>query len=614
MKKIILIFFVCLVGASDKRVKIELSDKSTFLADSDVLRVSKIIGNWLADSKDYSETIPVNQISPELFKKVLYPLMQYDPNKDVDKRQDIKNRYKNLNIKSRSFDARAHTNLLNFDQIKELTLASDYYDIPTLLPLFLNRCVEILTSEAHLKRFSRDPELFMAGMDIPDHLADMIANSLFMKNRIPYFFSTNPIYTNDRFSYSIIPAFSPDNNHIIMGNSESISVLNSYTGGKEYAFSAKNEGLDIKDVTFSTDGTRFAVKLIHFDKTSPNDNETFVDILDTHTGEILASYDFGRRDVSRRMLGITFSSDGNKIAFRFPREINVFDMNSQAKIFSSNLPSYSKDAAFSPDSKRLVVALDDTLFKIFDFNGGQVEADMPKKNKSEIARINKIRFDSTGKHVVGLSRGGCFVWDSQTGQLDWSKPYPKAPAIRNYPSGGYFFPDGSKIVAVSEEGLFIASVFPKSPWQEITESKLPYKYPNTPTAISFSFDGKLLAAGSDIGIIKLWNTKTNELLRTIDNRIEDRPLDTIEMSPFGDLLVTVSGNRVIRMWQTFINPKLSLETELTFLALSDKKLLPRDVEQLRQFADKSLESIKDEATKKILRGYFDGRFKEVGKK
>lgn len=66
-------------------------------------------------------------------------------------------------------------------------------------------------------------------------------------------------------------------------------------------------------------------------------------------------------------------------------------------------------------------------------------------------------------------------------------------------------------------------------------------------SISFSIDGKTIAAGEQSGVISLWRTSDGQIIQTMQGHTG--PVNEIAFSPDGKLIASASSDRTLRLWQ-----------------------------------------------------------------
>ena len=69
---------------------------------------------------------------------------------------------------------------------------------------------------------------------------------------------------------------------------------------------------------------------------------------------------------------------------------------------------------------------------------------------------------------------------------------------------------------------------------------------NGADSVSFSPDGHLLATGGRDHLVKIWDVRTAQLVKSIE--AHERPVLSVAFSPDGRWLASGSGDNVVRLW------------------------------------------------------------------
>jgi WD40 repeat protein len=114
--------------------------------------------------------------------------------------------------------------------------------------------------------------------------------------------------------------------------------------------------------------------------------------------------------------------------------------------------------------------------------------------------------------------------------------------------------NGTKIMSFSIDGKILASGSDYgilNLWQVsdgMLLRTLDLETTGTVSCIAFSPDGKTLAFGSDSGILKLWRVSDGTLLITLDLGWEAGILYSLTFSPDGQTLVSWTSDNIVRLW------------------------------------------------------------------
>jgi len=220
------------------------------------------------------------------------------------------------------------------------------------------------------------------------------------------------------------------------------------------------------------------------------------------------------------------------------------------------------DIAFMPDGKTIVIGVGLPGVQFWDFENGVYERviqdDYYTKN-----------FTRTSTRLA-ISRSGEYVFFAAAYQWVWNISTNERLS-GDQPTNLVSFDDESiSSLAVSPTEELLATIGWLDYESDIYLIRFPslaikglYTLESKLTAITFSPDGQLLAAGSEDGSILIWHT--DDLYPfLIDPKLEtDQPITHLSFAPNGQLAVADSDNRVM-LWD------LSTNTSFGFADLPDR--------------------------------------------
>jgi WD40 repeat protein len=203
-------------------------------------------------------------------------------------------------------------------------------------------------------------------------------------------------------------------------------------------------------------------------------------------------------------------------------------------------PAPARSVAFSPDGKLLVSASDDGTAQVWDLNSGNVIS----RNYHKYP-VNWVSFSPDGKWVAsaescvpqfGSSICGPMVvkiWDPMTGREAW-----RTTVNGSWVSALSFSPDGKLLAAGNSylggcpssepECVDTAHVWDVSSGREVSRLAQD-KYV---TALSFSPDGKWIATGGDDKTLRIWDARTGQELERMTGA-QDNEVWSVAFSPDG---------------------------------------------------------------------------------
>ena len=256
---------------------------------------------------------------------------------------------------------------------------------------------------------------------------------------------------------------------------------------------------------------------------------------------------------------LTASEDGNARLWR------ARDPNLHAVISAQGEPSAK--TAFSPEADRLVTATAGGTLRIYRADGGLV------KKFAHGGAVNDIEFGSSGQFATAGADGNAKLWRAD-GSLQSTSVHGApirvvavAPDGRHLATGG----DDGRIMVFGAAGGLVRELSPGAPVTSITFS-------SSGTLVSGGADGSvdvwavdsgrrrsldhhggavrdfavtggnLLATASDDRTAHVYDLRTGKRTRVLQGHL--KPVNVVEFSPSGGVLLTASTDGDVRTWST----------------------------------------------------------------
>jgi WD40 repeat protein len=257
------------------------------------------------------------------------------------------------------------------------------------------------------------------------------------------------------------------------------------------------------------------------------------------------------------------SPDGTKVVIVFgqrqPPEESVFDAQTGEKLFAiSGHRDYIQFAVFSPDSSRLVSCSRDTTARVWDTKTGRLVATFT----GHTAEVGAVAFSPDGKRAASWSRQQqdgevvARIWEVESGREVSRLEVPKNEGA--CVAQVFFSPDGKTVVTCNQHGgggFNPESLSVLCIWDAATGKRLhtllprrldDYDYRSKASVAALSRDGRLLAAGSENGVVRLFDAAKGELLRELLGH--EGELSDIQFHADGRTLLTAATDGSVRLW------------------------------------------------------------------
>ena len=187
-------------------------------------------------------------------------------------------------------------------------------------------------------------------------------------------------------------------------------------------------------------------------------------------------------------------------------------------------------SAYSPDNKRIAVAGEGGLVKVWDSETGRELLAL----KGHQGRVTSVAFSPDGQRLVaGTDHDTARIWDATTGE--------QLCVLKGYTSPVAFSPDGRTIATGHDDSTLRLLDSESGAELLILEG-----HANRVRCVAFSPDGLRIATGSDDHTSKVWNAMTGRELLVLQGH--DRSVTGVVFSPDGQRVVTSSWDKTARVW------------------------------------------------------------------
>ncbi|MCI0607481.1 MAG: TIR domain-containing protein [Anaerolineae bacterium] len=339
----------------------------------------------------------------------------------------------------------------------------------------------------------------------------------------------------DKFFYSgpkhpessyIVLAFSPDNNWLVSGGSDSIARLTKRDGAVQYGVKHQDW---VEGVAFGPDPSWFV--------TVSDDN--IVRVLETSTGA--EKFKMSHSNFAQKVI---VSSDGQWIASTgYDHVVRIWDSVSGSQRLEFPLDANGSAISFNKDGTRIVATDEDGNISIWDTS--MLKARLGYIEFPEFVR--KARFTPTGEFLV-VNADDYSVW---------ALPGDQVNEIQSGTEG--------KVILTTESLTYETAISPDSKWVSVIEydsedaqknqatlvsidgkTRFQLEHGGEVTSVSFTQDSNLVGIAGIDGLLSFWDVQSGNREFDLDN---SEPVLAIATSPVAPLAAAGLHNK-IRIWDT----------------------------------------------------------------
>jgi WD40 repeat protein/transcriptional regulator with XRE-family HTH domain len=324
----------------------------------------------------------------------------------------------------------------------------------------------------------------------------------------------------------IAALFSPDGKLIATASMDkTIKLWNAKTGEELNTLRGHKEG--ITTMAFSPDGSRLY---------TGSDGDGFAIAWNVSTGELL--FKFSGQSKAFGVDGIAVSPDGKHVATgEFDTTVRIWDSSGNLLHVLYGHASYIDDVAFSPDGKYLASASEDGTAKLWEVETGKLILTLSGHTSGVVG----ARFSKDGKQIITISRDKTIkIWDiSPVGGNDLLNLVGHTDRVYDVA----YNPDGTQIATSSFDNT--VKVWNSASGKELLTIAI--ETPVNGGSVSYSPDGKQLifASGNQA---KMMDTKSGKIVSALS------PFNTliadISYSPDGTKIAAASQDGIVRIYDS----------------------------------------------------------------
>jgi sugar lactone lactonase YvrE len=191
--------------------------------------------------------------------------------------------------------------------------------------------------------------------------------------------------------------------------------------------------------------------------------------------------------------------------------------------------------AFTPDGKTLA-ASDEGGARLWDVATGREL----RRIRGVKGWVRSLSFAPDGKTLAGITDRGVSLWEVATGRERTGAPHREGRLLVFAPKANLL----ATAIGAGAVTLWDGETRREVGWFHLEHQ--PHPDLNFIRSLALTPDGKTLAAGSDDGIVRLWDRATGQLRRRLAGHIDG--VNAIAIAPDGKTLASASDDGTTLLW------------------------------------------------------------------
>ena len=239
----------------------------------------------------------------------------------------------------------------------------------------------------------------------------------------------------------------------------------------------------------------------------------------------------------------------------------LWDVGTRQVLHKLLMPAHDNtSAAFSSDGRLVAAGDTEGRIRVWTLPDGKELADLnlqPKDGKKRHRyMVLRIVFSPDSKVMAVLAAGSLHLCDPRKGE-ELASWIVHSGSSSGAPLCVAFAPDGKLLATGSQDGL--VRLWDVGTHQQLREMALPLKEPaggasefqppyrSHVDSVAFSPDGKRLAAGSSDKLVRLWEVATGKEVATLEGHKES--IVWVEFAPDGKTVASLSDDNTVLIWK-----------------------------------------------------------------